>query len=500
MRQAVLLLAATAAALVTPDEFRQKHISPVESHPETSDHDAVQAWWTSSPDADSIFSSLESEITESIQRSTVDSWISLVDSGEQDEDEDHPHPPHHPPEHPPHHPPEHPPHHPPHGPPHGGHGHPVPDKTIYELIKESNHTTKFAALVDEFDDIKELLNNTSHNHTLFVPTNRAFERLLGHHHGHHNHSDDKHPPEHKKPSKHFLLSLLQYHISPGLYSLRRLHHTLTIPTTFHPSSLGSSNHHPQRIRVSRTPILPLLTHLNFHAHILPGRYSTIPATNGLIHPLSLPLLPPPNTTTLIRLLPGHFSTLALALETTGLGAEWDALEDREGGTVFAPTNGAWKALGARANAFLFSEKGKKFLKGLVRYHFVVGETAYSDVLYQSKDGEDDDGEAETERGGWRHVDLESWLGGKVIGVDVRQWRGVVSVLVNGRVRVVVRDGVAGDGVLQIVERVLIPPRKFRREEGEEEQEEGEIGVEELKSRLEPYLEEADGGREDAGDL
>ena len=146
----------------------------------------------------------------------------------------------------------------------------------------------------------------------------------------------------------------------------------------------------------------------------------------------------------------------------------------------------------------------------MRYHFVVGETAYSDVLYQNKGDDDDgdsDGEVETE-GGWRHVDLESWLGGKVIGVDVRQWRGFVSVLVNGRVRVVVRDGVAGDGVLQVVQRVLIPPRRFRRE-GEEveigEEEEGEIDVEELKSRLEPYLEEADEvgeaeGEWDAGDL
>ena len=141
----------------------------------------------------------------------------------------------------------------------------------------------------------------------------------------------------------------------------------------------------------------------------------------------------------------------------------------------------------------------------MRYHFVVGETAYSDVLYQNKgddDSDESDGEGQVEtEGGWRHVDLESWLGGKVIGVDVRQWRGLVSVLVNGRVRVVVRDGVAGDGVLQIVERVLIPPRKFRKEEEELGEEEEEISVEELKSRLEPYLEEVDGGwEEDAGDL
>ncbi|KAJ4383722.1 hypothetical protein N0V85_008458, partial [Neurospora sp. IMI 360204] len=66
---------------------------------------------------------------------------------------------------------------------HGRHGHHPPgdaNKSIYELIKESKYSERFAKIIDEHDDIKKLLNNTDgnnkHNYTIFVPTDKAFER------------------------------------------------------------------------------------------------------------------------------------------------------------------------------------------------------------------------------------------------------------------------------------------------------------------------------------
>ncbi|KAK3898521.1 Fasciclin domain-containing protein, partial [Staphylotrichum tortipilum] len=213
--------------------------------------------------------------------------------------------------------------------------------------------------------------------------------------------------------------------------------------------------------------------LNFHARI------TVPdilASNGIIHAISSPLIPPPDQTTLIRLLPRHFSTLALALERSGVRKELEGVERENGGTFFAPTNGAWERLGPRVNRFLFSDRGARILRALVRYHVVVNTTVYSDGGY----GLDGAG-----KGGRKwHVDLPSLLEGREVGVDVyRWWGGRVAMVVNERVRVVVRDGVARDGVVQVVGRVLIPPR----EDGEEEEE--EISVEELTMRLEPYVEE-----------
>jgi uncharacterized surface protein with fasciclin (FAS1) repeats len=237
MKQIVLLLAATAAALVTPNEARKHQIS-LGNQNKATNQNAVQAWWDELPDASSLLSPVQDRITKSIQRSTLDSILALVENDDEEE-EDHPHP----------------------HPPHGGHGHHGdPDKTIYELIKESKHTTKFAKLVDEHDEIKKLLDDTEHNYTLFVPTDRAFERIPHHRHGHHgDHDDDDDDDKHNhKHCKEFVLSLLKYHIAPGLYPRSRIRSSHTLPSLLHTSALSTSSHddkHPQRIRAFTTPLL-----------------------------------------------------------------------------------------------------------------------------------------------------------------------------------------------------------------------------------------------------
>lgn len=111
------------------------------------------------------------------------------------------------------------------------HGHKKSDLTIYQLISESKYTTKFAKLVDEYDDIVQLLNSTSANYTLFVPVDSAFEHI----------------PEHKKPSKEFVESVLRYHIGLGLYPAGRVLVTHTLPTALDEPLLGDK---PQRLRTS----------------------------------------------------------------------------------------------------------------------------------------------------------------------------------------------------------------------------------------------------------
>ncbi|KAH6855012.1 fasciclin domain protein [Chaetomium sp. MPI-CAGE-AT-0009] len=504
MKQFLPLFAATAAALVTPSVVRSQQRPLAANQDKTAEHNAVQAWWDALPNAGSLMYPLEDRITKSIQRSSLDSFLALIDSDEQDEDQPHPHP----------------------RPPHGGHGrhghHGDPDKTIYELIKENKHTTKFAKIVEEHDEIKQLLQDTEHNRTLFVPTDRAFEHIPHHGHGHCGGSDDDDDGDddgdHKKPCKEFILALLKYHITPGLYPLHRIHASRTLPTELHTPSLSTSSssspngggdhdhdhdhpNNPQRIRTSTTPLIHL-TRLNFHARLFAGDFV---AKNGLIHAIDAILLPPPRQTTIVRLLPTPFSTLALALETTGLekelgsGPEDGGLPRSGGGTLFAPTNQAWARLGPRVNAFLFSERGKRYLRALVRYHVVLNETVYSDEYYRGGGGGEGEGENKGVGGGYWHVDLPSLLHGKPISVDIKSWKGFVSIVVNGFVRVVVRDGVADDGVLQVVGRVLIPPHKHHGGYGEEME---NMSVEELKDRLEPYLEQSEesDGRKNMGDL
>ncbi|KAL2017062.1 hypothetical protein VTK56DRAFT_2635 [Thermocarpiscus australiensis] len=505
MRQAVLLFAATAAALVTPDEVRTQQISILDNS-KSEAQNAVQSWWDALPDVGGLFSGIETQITKHLQLATLDSIFALTrddkdedDNDEADDDEGR---------------------HRPHG-PHGD-----PDKTIYELIKESKRTTKFAKLVDEHEEIKQLLQDTEHNHTLFVPTDRAFEHLPCHRH-------DKHG-DCESPSEVFVHALLKYHAVPGLYPLRRVRAHHTLPSELLPAALGNDDDdddetpysasttssssysssddekttttaHPQRIRVSTTLLLRRIR-LNLHARVVAGDFR---AKNGLVHALDAVLLPPPRMTTILRLLPAHFSTFALALETTGVRARLDddERERRAGGTVFAPTNGAFARLGPRVNAFLFSERGRKYLEALVKYHVVVNQTLYSDAFYRGKgrngDGDGDGDEEGADRSGryYWHVDLPSLLDDKPLSVDVREWRGFVSIVVNGFVRVAVRDGVADDGVIQAVEHVLIPPHRHRGRHGPGEggDESEDISVEELKRRLEPYLENSV-GQKIMGDL
>lgn len=380
----------------------------------------------------------------------VDSWLEgAIDDSIVDIEED-PHRPHRPP-HPPH-----PPHHgKPHHPPHHG----KPNLTIYELISKSKYTTKLAKLIDEYDDLVETLNSTKANYTIFAPTDAAFEKI----------------PDHgKKPSKEFIKNVLLYHVSDDFYPAGRVLHSYTIPTLYEPSEgLG----HKQRLTVRVTLKGPAI---NFYSHLVAVN---IFATNGVIHGIDSILVPPPSVASIIDLLPGEFSTLELALGKTGLYEKMNSTDyPHEGGTLFAPSNFAFKKLGPKINAFLFSKYGQKYLKALLEYHIVVNQTLYTDAFY---DHTSDDNEAvEAGRPPYYHFDLPTVLG-KYLAVDVTRYGPFVSIRVNGFSRVTVHDGVASDGVIQVTSDVLIPPKNAAGEQAFWKGE--EMTVEELKERLEPFV-------------
>lgn len=150
---------------------------------------------------------------------------------------------------------------------HGRHPPHTSNLTIYQLITASNHTKKFAKLVDEFEDIVQLLNSTKANHTLFVPVDKAFEHVP------HN--------EKKKPSREFVEALVNYHIGLGLYPVPRILATQTVPTALTERLLG---YEPQRIRTS---VGLGGVHLNFYSRVIfPNIVSALPLQTPV---LSLPL-------------------------------------------------------------------------------------------------------------------------------------------------------------------------------------------------------------------
>ena len=370
--------------------------------------------------------------------------------------------PHHPPHHgPPHHGP---PHHgkPHHGKPHHPHG--PPNQTVYELISKSKYTTKLAKLINEYDDLVKLLNGTKANYTIFAPTDEAFEKIP--HHGDH------------KPSKELIKKVLLYHVSSEFYPAGRVLHSYTIPTLYEPEFLG----HKQRLTVRVTLKGPTI---NFYSKLVAVN---IFGTNGVIHGIDSLLIPPPSVAEIIDLLPGEFSTLELGLGKTGLYEKMNATEyPHEGGTLFAPSNFAFKKLGPKINAFLFSKYGQKYLKALLEYHIVVNQTLYSDAFYNADSDSESASFESMARPPYYHFDLPTVLG-KPLAVDAARYGPFVEIRINGFSRVTIHDGVASDGVIQVVSDVLIPPKNAGSEdavywEGEE------MSVEEFKERLEPFLEE-----------
>jgi len=308
-----------------------------------------------------------------------------------------------------------------------------------------------------YDVVVDILNSTSSNFTVLAPTDKAFEKI----------------PKHHKPNKELLRNILAYHVSPDFYPAGRVLVTHTIPTTYHEEALGGE---PQRLRLGLS--LKGLT-VNFYSKVVAVN---IFGTNGVIHGIDSILLPPPQAAKIISLLPGEFSTLELALTKTGLD---EALykAPHTGGTLFAPSNFAFRKLGPKINAFLFSSYGEKYLKALLKYHIVANQTLYSDAFYGPKSEKDVDGE--TIPKGIFHVDLPTLLKDKSLSIDVGRYGGIINIRINGYTDVAVQDGLARDGVIHIPRSVLIPPKS----PGGVAYQGEELTVEDLKERLEELVED-----------
>ncbi len=182
-------------------------------------------------------------------------------------------------------------------------------------------------------------------------------------------------------------------------------------------------------------------------------------------------------------MPEDFSTLELGLIKTELLEKLNST-DHPGGTFFAPSNFAFKKLGVKANAFLFSQYGLKYLKALLKYHVVPANTLYSDAYYKA-----DKKDSETNDKGFYHVDLPTMLDEKSLSIDIAKYGGFIRIKVNAFATVSVPDVVADDGVIHVMSDVLIPPKKLG---GQSEMwQGGEIEVEDLKERLEPFMPKGD---------
>ena len=78
---------------------------------------------------------------------------------------------------------------------------------------------------------------------------------------------------------------------------------------------------------------------------------------------------------------------------------------------------------------------------------------------------------------------------KSLSIDVARYGRVINIKINGFSSVSIEDGIASDGVVHVVNSVLIPPKQVG---GITEHWQGEeLSEEDLKARLEPFVEEAE---------
>ncbi|GKZ16780.1 hypothetical protein AbraIFM66951_008559 [Aspergillus brasiliensis] len=214
---------------------------------------------------------------------------------------------------------------------------------------------------------------------------------------------------------------------------------------------------------------------------------------------------------------------------------------RRGGglTIFLPTNPAFTAtFTPQALAFLFSSspssKGSKYLSALMKYHIVIGETLYSDYLY-TKHGDI----IPLSPRDISHLEMESLLSprmkiphhheyeydtntainvdinilskdgdekqttansddninrGKNLLIDAIRHGAYLSLRVTGyhQCSIKMLDLLTAEGNMHVLtERVLVPPRRVGGGGDARERDGGLIGVEELRERLDEFIEEGE---------
>ena len=162
----------------------------------------------------------------------------------------------------------------------------------------------------------------------------------------------------------------------------------------------------------------------------------IETSNGTIHVIDSVILPPaeeavaPGTIVDIAVADGRFNTLVAAVTAA------DLVETLSGDgpfTVFAPTDDAFAALPAGTLDSLLLPENKQQLTDILLYHVVSGEVMASDVVGLSS--------APT-------------VLGKDIAITVKDGK----VFLNDTVQVIITDIEASNGVIHVIDAVLLPPQ------------------------------------------
>jgi uncharacterized surface protein with fasciclin (FAS1) repeats len=234
--------------------------------------------------------------------------------------------------------------------------------------------------------------------TVFAPTDEAFAKLPE------GTVESLLKPENKTK----LQAVLLYHVVPGKANAEAV-----------TSKEAWATLNGQQIEVSATS----------NAVMIDGARVTkadVKASNGVIHVIDTVILPETQTIPQVADAAGSFTTLLAAAKAAGLS---DTLGGEGPFTVFAPTDEAFAALGSTVQDLLKPENRER-LKSILLYHVVPGRVFAAQAA---------------------ELDEATTAGGQAL--DIESERGKVTV---GGATVVSADIDASNGVIHVIDKVLIP--------------------------------------------
>jgi len=163
----------------------------------------------------------------------------------------------------------------------------------------------------------------------------------------------------------------------------------------------------------------------------------IATSNGVIHVIDTVLLPPAKLADIVdtAIADGRFTTMVAAVQAAGLV---DTLKGAGPFTVFAPTDEAFAKLPAGTVEGLLKPENLETLKNILLYHVVPGTVMAADVV--TLDGKTAD----------------TAYAGNAIAISVKDGK----VFLNETVQVIITDISTSNGVIHVIDTVLLPPAKL----------------------------------------
>lgn len=291
-----------------------------------------------------------------------------------------------------------------------------PDKTMLSLIQNSPHLSTLFTAIQAADLVKTLGGDAEY--TLFAPSDAAFKGLgIG-----------KDTSLLLPANKDKLVQLLRYHMLPGRQPSDQLPMNQPIKTL-----------EKNTINIgSRSPLI---------VNQVSAATADVPATNGMIHIINKVLLPPqfefPDKD-VMQLARTDRQMKEFQKFVLAAGMEQD-LKSAGPFTVFAPINEAFTSLDSGVYAALLRAENRDALRRILKYHVIAGKTDSTVLTYGRN--------------------LDTLEGGRILVTPWTElgWQGIAyegfspPVTLNLDVQVKTSNALVTNGIVHMVDKVLVPP-------------------------------------------